>query len=239
MDRLKVVLFAANPFGDLNLDEELRRVEDKLSRADLQRIELIAVPATRPGDLIDKLNEHKPRVVQFSGHGIPTSEAPADRGTLEPVRSRDLGVPEGLHGSQIVLVGEDGKPKTVGQKGLVNLFRRHRDVVEIVVLNACYTHGQAEAIAQHVSCVIGTERSIKDEASRIFAARFYRSLADGNSVAIAFEEATIELELQGFRRPGLDPSPLSASGRRPGTGLPNGTAEPFPYLAGEPVGARL
>jgi hypothetical protein len=56
-----------------------------------------------------------------------------------------------------------------------------------------------------VDCVIGTDRSIQDEAARIFAARLYRSLAAGFPVATAFEEAIIELELQGFEDQALFP----------------------------------
>ena len=163
-----------------------------------ERIELIAVPATRPGDLLDSLNEYKPAIVQFSGHGIKGGNVDAAGPQSGVAGNRDFISPAGLGEGHIVLVGEDGLPRPVSKTGLVSLFRLRHDIVKIVVLNACYTRGQAEAIAEHVDCVIGTDQGIKDEAVRVFAARFYRSLAEGNSVATAFEEARIELELQGF-----------------------------------------
>jgi hypothetical protein len=209
MEPLKIVLFAANPFGDLKLDEEIRRIEEKLDDSDLRKIDLVAVPATRPGDLLDKLNQHRPKIVQFSGHGVRKGQGAANAdgltrhaAALDAQNCRDFPATagDGAHDAEgeIVLIGEDGKPKLVGKKGLVSLFRLRHDVVQIVVLNACYTRSQAEAIAEYVDCVIGTDRSIQDEAARIFAARLYRSLAAGFPIATAFEEAKIELELQGF-----------------------------------------
>jgi class 3 adenylate cyclase len=199
VDSLKILLFAANPFGDLNLDEEIRRIEGKLDDRDLRRIQLVAVPATRPGDLIDKLNRHRPKVVQFSGHGMRGIGIPESvNSPRSPASNRDLISKAAEDEGKILIIGEDGRPKPVGKRGLVSLFRLRSDIVKIVVLNACSTGSQAEAIAEHIDCVIGTSRNIEDEAARIFASRLYRSLGTGFSVSTAFDEARIELELQGF-----------------------------------------
>jgi hypothetical protein len=218
VDPLKILLFAANPFGDLNLDEEIRRIEGKLDDADLRKIQLVAVPATRPGDLIDKINTHRPQVVQFSGHGIGGRRDPQPGAAGTRFVDRDLVGPTAGDEGHILVIGEDGKPKPVGPRGLVSLFRLRSDLVKIVVLNACSTQSQAEAIAEHIDCVIGTTRAISDDAARIFAARLYRSLGLGYSVATAFDEARIELELQGFEdqaeiprlwtKQGLDPKQI-------------------------------
>ncbi|MFO0891921.1 MAG: adenylate/guanylate cyclase domain-containing protein [Isosphaeraceae bacterium] len=233
MNALKILLFAANPFGDLNLDEEIRRIEAKLDEGDLRRIQLVAIPATRPGDLIDKVNRHRPKVVQFSGHGV-RGDAPSASASQRPTSgsNRDLHATGADDEGKILIIGEDGRPRPVGKRGLVNLFRLRSDVVKIVVLNACSTSSQAEAIAEHIDCVIGTNRDIRDEAARIFAARLYRSLASGFPVSTAFDEARIELELQGFEdqaaipriwaRQGIDlgdlyligPAPVHPAGRR-------------------------
>jgi hypothetical protein len=216
VDPLKILLFAANPFGDLKLDEEIRRIEGKLDDADLRKIQLVAVPGTRPGDLIDKIDQHSPQVVQFSGHGIGGKGSAAQGAPGSRDAWRDLMGPAAADEGKILVIGEDGRPKAVGIRGLVSLFRQHSNLVKIVVLNACSTSSQAEAIAEHIDCVIGTSRSISDEAARIFAARLYHSLAKGRSIATAFDTARIELELQGFEeqagipklwtKKGVDPS---------------------------------
>jgi type 1 glutamine amidotransferase len=200
VDPLKILLFAANPFGELNLLKEIDRIKRHLDAAHLPRIAFEAVHATRPGDLIDRLNEHRPQVVQFSGHGVrghgqPTSASVtgATRGT-----DRELVPATADEESRIVLIGEDGQQKVVGVRGLVSLFRARSDFIKLVVLNACWTETQARAISEHIDCVIGTTREIHDEAARIFAARLYRTLAEGQSVETAIQEARTELELHNY-----------------------------------------
>ena len=61
---------------------------------------------------------------------------------------------------------------------LGDLFRYRRGKIRLVILNACYTRSEAVAISQHIDCVIGTNTSISDKAARVFAARFYQSLAE-------------------------------------------------------------
>jgi hypothetical protein len=212
VDPPKIVFFAANPLGDLNLDEEIRRIDQKLNERGLRKIKLVPVLATRPGDLIDKLNKHKPKVVQFSGHGVRGGEnhGPGRVGTRDG--SRDMIQTGAEEEGRILVIGEDGKAKPVAKSDLVDLFRHRGDVVQIVVLNACFTCGQAEAIAEHIDCVIGTTRDIVDEAARIFAARLYRSLAACSSVATAFAEARSELGLQGLRDEASIPQLLTRRG---------------------------
>ena len=71
-------------------------------------------------------------------------------------------------------MGEGGQPQPVDQEALVELFDVLRDNVRLVVLNACYTRPQAEAIAQVVDCCIGMNAAIGDKAAIAFAAAFYR-----------------------------------------------------------------
>jgi outer membrane protein assembly factor BamB len=232
MDKIKVLLFAANPFGDLNLDEEIRRIEKKLE-AHRHNVELVSVRAVRPGELIDELKQHKPVVVQFSGHGSRggPSAAPA---AMPSGQMRDfIGAGEG---GQIILTGDGGKPQPVSQEALVDLFRVRKDNIRLVVLNACFTRPQAEAIARVVDCVIGTDRAIGDDAARVFAARFYRSLADGHSIHEAFEEARVEMKLEGFEKEADIPRLVP----RKGVDLSNfrlaqtSTAEPVPRPKPQP-----
>ena len=56
-----------------------------------------------------------------------------------------------------------------------------------MVLNACYSEVQAEAISQHINHVIGMNRAIGDKAAINFAVAFYDALAAGEDVEFAFE----------------------------------------------------
>src|SRR5262245_14156812 len=72
MEKIKVLLFAANPSGTdpLNLHREFREIDEEIRLGKFRdALELIIVPGTRIVDLIRKLNEERPHIVHFSGHG--------------------------------------------------------------------------------------------------------------------------------------------------------------------------
>src|SRR5690348_1663009 len=75
--KLKVLFLSANPAGTqpLALDEEIREITNKIRASEhREAVELISRWAVRPDDLLQALNEHKPHIVHFSGHGSPTEE---------------------------------------------------------------------------------------------------------------------------------------------------------------------
>ena len=86
----------------------------------------------------------------------------------------------------------------MSQEALGDLFRYRRGKIRLVILNACFTRSEAVAISQHIDCVIGTNTSISDKAARVFAARFYQSLAEGAGVQQAFDDARVELKIEGI-----------------------------------------
>jgi hypothetical protein len=195
MDKIKVLFLAANPAGTspLGLDEEVREIEAKIRASEYRdALELITKWAVRPDDLLQALNQHKPHVVHFSGHGSPAEE--------------------------IILLDHNRNPRPVGKEALVSLLRSlERDNVRVVVLNACYSRPQAEAIAQVIDCAVGMNKAIGDRAAITFAASFYRALGFGRSVQEAFAQGKVILQLEGIpeektpellARPGVDLSGL-------------------------------
>ncbi len=195
MGTVKVLFLAANPAGidRLGLDNEIRAITDKI-RASKHRdaIQLISVWATRPDDLLQALNEHRPQVVHFSGHGSETGEL------LLVDEKRDVSAP-------------------VSAVTLKTLFETLRDNIRVVVLNACYSHAQAEAIAEVIDCVVGMNAAIGDEAAVAFAASFYRAIGFDRSVQDAFDQGKLALMLSEIPesaapellcRAGVDPSRL-------------------------------
>ncbi len=200
-DKIRALFIAANPdlVRPLALDEEVRAIEAKI-RASEHRdaVEFRAAWAARPDDLIQKLNEHRPHIVHFSGHGT-TAE-------------------------QIVLVGDDGRPKPVTKAALSALFQTLKDNVRLVVLNACYSRPQAELIVETIDCAVGMNAAIGDKAAIFFAASFYRAIGFGRSVQEAFEQGRVSLLLEGVPeetipellvRRGVDASKVVLVGSRP------------------------
>ena len=185
--RIKILFVSANPAGtqQLKLDEEAREIEAKIRAADHRdSLELITKWAVRPDDLLQSLNQHRPHIVHFSGHGNPTEE--------------------------IVLLDALGKPKPVSKEALVSLFRTLKDNIRVVVLNACFSRPQAEAITGEIDCAIGMTRAVGDNAAITFAASLYRAIGFGRSIKEAFDQGITALLLDGSPE---DKTPVLLSGK--------------------------
>jgi hypothetical protein len=173
--RTRILLLAANPSSTprLALDVEAREITDRLQLARARdSFDLITCWAVRPVDVLQQLNRHRPHIVHFSGHGSPTGE--------------------------IVLSTSDRGDHVVSTTALAEVFRTVKDDVRMVVLNACYSTIQAHAISQHIDYVIGMRAPIDDEAAAVFAAAFYSALALQRTVAEAFDQAKVAIELHGL-----------------------------------------
>jgi DNA-binding transcriptional ArsR family regulator len=194
MEKIKAIFLAANPSitSRLWLDEEIRAITEKVRAADHRNaIEVISSWAVRPDDLLQSFNTYKPQIVHFSGHGN--------------------------HAGEIILVNADKTPKPVSIQALKFLFTTLKDNIRLVILNACYSRPQAEAIADIIDCVIGMNDAIGDEAAILFAASFYRAICFGRSIQDAFNQGRAALLLEGITedkipelltRKGIDPSSI-------------------------------
>jgi hypothetical protein len=127
----KVILIAAaNPLKDLRLDEEQREIQDALRGARHgDQFEVKSCPATRIDDLRRAMLDHSPHFVHFSGHGT------GDDG--------------------IVLVNDTGQAQLVKAEALAKFFSFFSEQLECVILNACYSEVQANAIVRQIPYVIG------------------------------------------------------------------------------------
>jgi HAD superfamily phosphoserine phosphatase-like hydrolase len=156
MNKMKVLFLAANPrdTDKLALDEEIREISKKIREGDYRdAIELISAWAVRPDDLLQLLNQYRPQIIHFSGHGSGSGE--------------------------IFLTDNNGISKPVSSRALKALFATLKDNIQIVVLNTCYSKEQAEAITEVIDVAIGMNDRIDDKSALTFAASFYRAIAFG------------------------------------------------------------
>jgi hypothetical protein len=174
---MKILILASNPRKDLNLDDEIRDLKDAIERsANRQQFEVEHAPAVRIGDLQDLLFKHRPQIVHFCGHG------------------------SGEQG--LVFKGKDDGEQWVRAEALSDLFRLFSKDVSCVLLNACYSEEQANAIVDHIDYVIGMNQEIRDDAAIAFSKGFYRALGYDRSVEQAYEfgKNAIQLEISGSSR---------------------------------------
>lgn len=68
----------------------------------------------------------------------------------------------------------------------------------LVVLNSCKSEAQLVGLLDAVPLAIGMSDSIGDADAMAFAARFYATVADGQSVEGAYRVAKVQMELSGL-----------------------------------------
>lgn len=191
MDKIKILFLAANPDNStrLKLDQEFRDIKEKIRSSQYRdNFELIPEPALRVNDLQSTLLEHKPHVVHFSGHGNRAGE--------------------------IILENNQGLSEPVNPIALAELFEILADNIRCVVLNACFSQSQAQAISQNIDCVVGMSDSISDKAAIDFAWSFYQSLAHGRDIETSFRLGRNQLSFHNIDEKNI-PQLLSKSGVDP------------------------
>jgi hypothetical protein len=201
--KIKILVLAANPVNttQLRLGEEVRSIEEALERAKYRdRFELVSKWAVRVDDLLKALLDHRPQIVHFSGHGQGTATGSGARSSDDSLRKL-VGLESELSASGyegLVLEDDRGEAKLVNASALASLFESFQNDVDCVVLNACYSEMQANAIHQHINCVVGMNKAIGDRAAIRFATEFYRALATGSSFDFAYQLARKGLDLNGI-----------------------------------------
>ena len=173
--KICILLLSANPKGSspLRLEEEKREIESGLERSQYRdRFRLVKKEAVRNRDLQRAMLDLTPQVVHFSGHGT--------------------GAPG------LVFEDDTGQVKLIDAAALAGLFALFSDQLQCVVLNACYSEVQAEAIAQHIPYVIGMSDAIGDRAAIEFAVAFYDALGAGRGIKFAYDLGCAAISLAGI-----------------------------------------
>lgn len=193
-EKIVVLFVASNPTDQtqLRLDEEIRAISGKIRESEYRdSVELRSVWAARPTDLLQALNEHKPTVVHFSGHGSENDE--------------------------LVLQDDSGGTQVVSKRAIVEMFKIVASGIKLVVFNTCFSENQAEEVTAHVPSAIGMNTSIGDDAARVFSAQLYSAIGFGKDIGVAFGQAKVALMLENipeeqtpqlFLQPGLNEAEL-------------------------------
>jgi hypothetical protein len=185
--KIRVLFLAANPRDTprLALDEEIRQIRGRIRGAELgHRIDVQTELALRPHELPAALMRHQPDLVHFSGHG--TSD-----------------------GSLCLVNDATGQTQALAAEELIALFKPLARDLRCVVLSACHSAAQAQAIVSCVPCVISMARAVKDDAATAFAAGFYEALAFGQSVQTAFDLGRAQMRRPAPVAPGESPASRS------------------------------
>lgn len=206
----RIILFmAANPSGTsrLALDREAHTIQVELERSRFRDcFELVTRWAVEPHDLLRELRKLKPMVVHFSGHGgrEEGDEHWSDQAPRRDVVTGVLGTHSREQSYGLFFQDPDGRAQVVSAEAIRETFGAAGASVRLVVLSACYTESQAEALLEHVDCVVGMSGAIHDDAARSFAIGFYGGLGEREPAAAAYNQGRAAIRLMGlFDRPQL------------------------------------
>lgn len=188
--KIRIAFLTTNPSekNSLRTDLEARDVHAAIQRSkNRDFVEIMHVPATRLRDLLDTLNEFRPNIVHFSGHGggetlIFDNETAEDDGGVE------------LDFKQINrVVSATSEPPV------------------LLVFNACDTMDGAEVFLDTVSAVVAMSSRISDWAACLFSERFYAAIVAGQSVGHALKQGKVALDVANLKDADL-PKVISKSG---------------------------
>jgi hypothetical protein len=227
-----VILFlAANPSrsSGLALDQECAAIERELRMTSHRGdFEFRSKWAVTVDDMMRHLEELQPTIIHFSGD-----------------TAGDLGdAPSGIY-----LQGDHDAPQLVTARALTLMIGSAAASARVVVLNACFSEPQAEAVRSVVDCVVGMAGAIGNAAARSFAVGFYRALGNRRSVGNAVDQAVAVLAAKGMpdetlprcvTRDGIDRYQVILNrldDRSTADPVPSGTA-PSPHRPGAAPGTR-
>lgn len=163
----KILFLAANPIDKerIQTDKEHRVLVAELQRGrhrDKFQFLLPQIGATA-SELLRAMND-KPNIVHFSGHGETNG---------------------------ILIANENNQTQLMPLPALQRLFKPLKGIVQIIVLNACYSAEQAKALSEFGPYVVGHNMSIEDPAAISFSRGFYNGLGEGKSFEEAYNDAMI------------------------------------------------
>jgi hypothetical protein len=170
---LEVLYLSADPIKNnpLRVDAELHHVQNEIQRSEFRdNITVQHRPAANLKSLLNGLNDIRPHIVHFSGHGnksgIAMDNASVEKPSVEMISFKLLAS---------ALSATDSKP-------------------QVVVLNACESAAARNPFLKLGLIVISMKRSISDAAAAAFAVQFYGAIASGQSIKSAFGQGKIAVE---------------------------------------------
>jgi hypothetical protein len=170
MKMIKILLLTANPVGTKSLEtyKEIHEIRQSIQTSKYSsNFEVIPKDRLNRSEILKFIEDEKPSIVHFSGHGSS--------------------------GSELYLEDEFGQIQLLEKEAIKDIFSISKEGIKCVFLNACYTEPQANAIAEVIDgVVIGTVSSISDISAISFSKEFYRQVANEQDIYYAYKAACLQ-----------------------------------------------
>lgn len=171
----KILFVASDPIDQarLCLMEELRRIRERIRLSKYRdQISVASTLAARTVDLTQALLDEQPTVLHFSGHGSANGA--------------------------ICLQNDAGETKIVEAQDLGTLLSLFTGDLRCVVLNACYSSAQADAIVAHIDYVVAMPNTIDDDSAIAYSIGFYSALGAGRSIEDSHKIGVAQIAVDGL-----------------------------------------
>ena len=156
----------------LRTEAEVRGVQQMLRSSKYRDlVDLSHRPAASPQDLLDAVNDIRPHVIHFSGHGWSRGIV-MDNGSVDMPEAAELNF-----------------------EVLAKLLAATTTPPTLLVLNACETLAGANMLLSAVPVVIAMSDTVADIAASVFAGQFYAAIASAQSVGAALDQAKVVMEI--------------------------------------------
>lgn len=155
----------------LDLDKEAREIKEAITKSlNRDSIDFQTRWATRVQDLFQAINETKPTIIHFSGHGTPNGE--------------------------LVFQDNSDNPKKVSNEAIAEMIAASSNEIRMIVFNNCFSSVQAEMIVDKVEATIGMNTTIGDDSAIKFASQLYSAIGFGQPLDKAYAQAKAMLMLE-------------------------------------------
>jgi hypothetical protein len=191
-DKIRALFIAPSPEDEkpLRLDKEVREIQKRMRETEYRdSVDFEYRLATQTSDLMQSLNEVRPHVVHFSGHGYQDA---------------------------LIFEDSDGRAKPLYIEDLAQLLRITSDRIRLAIFNSCRSADAARAACDFVPYAIGMNQPVNDTFAQVFAGQLYNSIGFGRSLQEAFDQALWQARDVVGRSSG-DPILHAADGQDPAT----------------------
>ncbi|BBC23399.1 CHAT domain-containing tetratricopeptide repeat protein [Pseudanabaena sp. ABRG5-3] len=190
-DRVRILVVAASPLGasPLQLDREVKTIQEALRRSRKRdNFEVEYRLAATPSELRRALLDLEPHVLHFSGHGS------GEQGLLFVSDESASAIYRSEGGEVRSRSTNSNEIKFVPAQPLANLLQLCDEHLECVVLNACYSDVQGDAISANIPFTIGMRDVVEDNVAIKFSQGFYDAIGSGKGYESAFKWGKVAIE---------------------------------------------
>ncbi|MFB8241671.1 CHAT domain-containing protein [Kitasatospora purpeofusca] len=175
-EQLRILMLASSAEGDLRVAREQKRIREAVYQAlHANAVDLDLRPAATAADLFDGITKFRPHVIHFSGH------------SNEELIVLEADVDELHHGA------------IVTAEAFANAVAATDDPPRLVVLNSCHSAHQIDHLVREVSpFAIGMADEVDDRSAITYAAQFYASIANGQSIGAAHDSGKAAVQVAGL-----------------------------------------